>query len=141
MNDWAGEIENRNYGIKRITDLQKLTELLWILFPLAMIAGILLFCAWNRSQIVGMGYGSQQLQALETSLLREEKRLILEDQTLKNPERIETIARAELGMIPLRANQLLTPQFQDPAPAGPVTLALAVSSRSAVEMRKSSATN
>jgi cell division protein FtsL len=141
MHDWAGEIADRNYGIKRITDPQKLSELLAIIFSLALIAATLLFYAWNRSQIVSIGYASQQLQAQEEYLLHEERSLVLEEQTLKNPERIEAIARTQLGMIPLRASQLLTPQLPGVAPAGPVTLALAESSGSTVEARKSSATN
>ncbi len=136
--DWAGGIEDRNYGIRRITDSQKLSELLWIISSLAMVAGALLFYAWIRSQIVSMGYAQQQLQAQEESLLREQRKLILEEQTLKNPERIDAIARVELGMTPLRASQLLTPQLQNVESIGPNTLALASPSRSSAEIRKSS---
>ncbi len=136
--DWVGGIEDRNYGIRRITDSQKLSELLWIISSLAMVAGALLFYAWIRSQIVSMGYAQQQLQAQEESLLREQRKLILEEQTLKNPERIDAIARVELGMTPLRASQLLTPQLQNVESIGPNTLALASPSRSSAEIRKSS---
>ena len=56
MNDWAGGSESRNYGIKRITDPQKLSELLWIIFSLSMVAAALLFYAWVRNQIISIGY-------------------------------------------------------------------------------------
>ncbi len=136
--DWVGGIEDRNYGIRRITDSQKLQELLCIISSLAMVAGALFFYAWIRSQIVSMGYTQQQLQAQEESLLREQRKLILEEQTLKNPERVDAIARAELGMTPLRASQLLTPQLQNVESIGPNTLALASPSHSSAEIRKSS---
>ncbi len=141
MIDWAGGIENRNYGIKRITDSQKLLELLSIIFSLVMIAGALVFYAWVRSQIISMGYTGQQLQAQEESLLRDQRKLVLEEQTLKNPERVDAIARAELGMTPLRANQLLTPQMQNLESLGPNTLALSDSSHPSAEVRKSPITD
>jgi cell division protein FtsL len=141
MIDWADGIENRNYGIKRITDPQKLSELLWIIFSLVMLAGSLLFYAWVRNQIISMGYTGQQLQAQENFLLGAQRNLILEEQTLKNPERIETIARTQLGMIRLRTNQLITPQLQDVESMGSNDLALANTPNSSAEARKNTATN
>jgi cell division protein FtsL len=141
MIDWAGGIEDRNYGIKRITDPQKLSELLWIIFSLVVVAGALLFYAWARSQIISIGYNSQQLQAQEESLRGAQRNLILEEQILKNPERIDTIARNQLGMIRLRTSQLITPQFQDVEPIGSDTLALADTSDSSAEARKNPASN
>jgi len=73
MIDWSSETENRNYGIKRMTDSKRLSELLWIISSLAVVAGMLCFYAWIRSQIIHVGYISQQLQALEESLLRVQK--------------------------------------------------------------------
>ncbi|HYK90992.1 MAG TPA: cell division protein FtsL [Acidobacteriota bacterium] len=141
MIDWACGIENRNYGIKRITDPQKLSELLWIIFSLAMVAGVLLFYASIRSQITSMGYSVQQLRAQEDTLVSDQRKLILEEQTLKNPERIEKIARVDLGMTRLRTDQLLMPQYQDVEPLGSNTLALANPSRASAEARKSPITD
>ncbi len=141
MYDWAGGSEDRNYGIKRITDPRKLSELLRIILSLSVIAGALLFYSWVRSQIIGIGYESQQLQAQEQNLLSVEKNLILEEQTLKNPERIEAIARNDLGMMRLRANQVLTPPNQGAESIGPNTLALATGSDSAAGTQKVPASN
>jgi cell division protein FtsL len=113
MTDWADGIETRNYGIKSEIDGSMLSELVRTIIPLAMIAGALLFYSWVRSQIVNTGYESQNLFAAEESLLRTQKRLILEEETLRNPERIDLIARNELGMTPLRPNQFILPQLQD----------------------------
>jgi cell division protein FtsL len=113
MTDWADGIETRNYGIKSEIDGRILSELIRTIVPLALIAGALLFYSWVRSQIVNLGYESQSLFTVEESLQRTQKRLILEDETLRNPERIDLIARNDLGMAPLRPNQFIMPQAQD----------------------------
>jgi len=78
-----------------------------------MVAGALLFYSWVRSQIINTGYESQKLFAAEELLLRTQKRLILEEEMLKNPQQIDVIARNVLGMCRLRPNQLILPQPQD----------------------------
>jgi hypothetical protein len=109
MTDWADGIETRNYGIKSEIDAGMMSELLRNIIPLAMIAGALLFYSWVRSQIVNTGYESQNLFVAEESLLRNQKGLILEEEMLRDPGRIDGIARNELGMIPLRPNQFIMP--------------------------------
>lgn len=113
MTDWADGIETRNYGIKNEIDVDMLSELMRIIVALAMVAGALLFYSWIRNQIVNTGYESQNLFAVEESLLRAQKRLILEEETLRNPERIDIIARGDLGMTPLHPSQLILPQTRD----------------------------
>jgi cell division protein FtsL len=113
MMDWAEDIESRNYGIKRRTDRRNLADLLRIIGSLLMVGCVLLFYAWVRSQIVDIGYEEQRLQIQEKAALRDQANLILEEQTLKNPERIDGIARNELGMVRLNTNQLVAPQTQD----------------------------
>jgi cell division protein FtsL len=112
MTDWAEGIETRNYGIKNELDAGMLSELMRVIVALVLVAGALLFYSWVRSQIVNTGYESQQLFAEEESLLRAQKSLILEEETLRSPERIYNIARNELNMTPLHPNQFL-PQIQD----------------------------
>jgi cell division protein FtsL len=116
MTDWADGIETRNYGIRSEVDMGTLSELMRTIIALAMVAGVLLFYSWVRSQIVNTGYESQNLFAEEESLLRTQKRLMLEEETLRNPERIDVIARNNLGMTPLHPGQLVVPQIQDVEP-------------------------
>ena len=125
MTDWADGIETRNYGIKSEIDASMLSELIRTIVPLAMIAAALLFHSWVCSQIVNTGYESQSLFAVKESLLRTQTSLILEEETLRNPERIDFIARNDLGMVPLRPNQFILPQFQDPDRSLSNTLAMA----------------
>lgn len=113
MTDWADGIETRNYGIKSEIDASMLSELLRNIIPLALIAVALLFYAWVRSQIVSTGFENQSLYAAERTLAGKQKQLMLEEDWLKNPGRIDDIARNELGMAPLRPNQFILPQTQD----------------------------
>ncbi len=141
MADWAGSMEARNYGIKRVSDSRYLTELLRLITPIAILAGLVYFHLWTRSQIVDLGYEDQQLRAAEETLRRAERNLILEEETLKNPNRIDSIARNELAMTPLRPNQIMAPPVQDIGPAKATDLALANTQVSSAEPRKSSDTN
>ncbi len=141
MMDWADGIENRNFGIRRITDKKRLSELLWMMFSLIMVAGAFFFYAWVRSQIISIGYASQQLRVQEASLLRAQKNLIVQEATLKSPGHIDDLAHYELGMVRLRPNQLIIPQFQDAESPGPNTLALADAAASTAEPRKAAAAN
>jgi cell division protein FtsL len=113
MTDWAEGIETRNFGIKNELDVRMLSELMRGIFALVLVAGAFLFYAWVRSQIVSTGYEGQQLFLEEQALLRTQKSLILEEETLRNPERIDALARNELKMMPLRPNQLILPQTED----------------------------
>jgi cell division protein FtsL len=107
MTDWADGIETRNYGIERRVDRGMFSDLVRSILSLALVAGALIFCSWVRHQIISTGYESQNFFAEEESLLRIQKRLVLEEETLKNPERIDIIARNDLGMTPLRPAQLV----------------------------------
>ena len=113
MTDWADGIETRNYGIRSEIDAGMLSELVYTVIPLAMIACALLFFSWVRSQIVNTGYESQHLSAVEESLKRIQKRLVVEEATLTSPEKIYHIARNELGMTPVRPSQFFLPQQQE----------------------------
>ncbi len=113
MTDWADGIETRNYGIRNEINVHMLSDLMCILFSLALVAGALLFYSWVRNQIVHTGYENQSLFAAEESLLRVQERLALEEETLCHPERIDIIARNDLGMAPLHPGQLILPQIGD----------------------------
>ena len=113
MTDWANGIETRNYGIKNELDVHMLSDLMRIIVALALVAATMLFYLWIRSQIVNTGYESQSLFAEEESLLRTHQRLVLEKEVLRNPERIDMIARNELGMTPLHPYQIILPTNRD----------------------------
>src|SRR3990172_11060883 len=116
MTDWADGIETRNYGIKSEIDASILSELGRTIIPLAMIACALLFYSWIRSEIVNTGYEGQSLSAAEESLKSIQTRLMVEEAMLTSPEKIDFIARTELGMTTVRPSQFILPQQQDSEP-------------------------
>ena len=139
MVDWAGSIQTQNNGVKRQTDRRNLRDLLNLMLSVVMLAGVFLFFSWVRSRIVELGYYEENLRIEEESLLRAQRILIVDEANLQNPERIDSIARYNLGLRPMRSNQFLPPQIPDPELSGPTRLALASSPSPAVEPRKSSA--
>jgi cell division protein FtsL len=112
MTDWADGIEIRNNGIKCVIDARVLSELLRTITALGLIAGALLFYSWVRSQIVYTGYETQKLFAVEEKLQDIQDNLIAEEEILTSPQRIETLATRDLGMMKLRPNQMILPPIQ-----------------------------
>ncbi len=109
MVDWAQGALAKNHAIRRGVGLRQIVELLLTSLSIGLVAAALLFHSWVRVRIVDIGYEQQKLLAEEEALLKTQQSLSLEEQTLKSPERIDAIARNELGMQLLRADQLLAP--------------------------------
>ena len=124
MTDWAVGMESRNHDITRALAGWYLPEILRQVSFLAAVAGILVFYLSVRGQIIQAGYQNQQLVAEEKILVRESGHLILEEQTLKNPARIDAMAR-DLGLIYVQANQRISIPTRDTGAAGSYLLALA----------------
>jgi len=124
MTDLAEGIESRNYAIEHRTDKRNLSDLLCIIFSIAAMAGVLFGYIWVRIEIVNVGYDSQRLQAAEDALIRIEKNLALEEETLKDPGRIDMLARNELGMTVLSPSQVIPVGFRAEEPGAPITLAM-----------------
>jgi len=125
MTDFAESITSRNVGLPRATDRRNLSELLRISVSLAALAIVLVFYAWVRCETVSMGYEQHMLREQERQLEKQRALLVVQEETLKTPERLERIAREELGMIPLSASQILPPGPADLEPGGSTKLALA----------------
>jgi len=139
MLDLAAKIETRNYGLRKTTDPRTLLESLRVILPLVIIAAAFSFRIWVCSESIHIGYQSQQLSALVEDSLRTQQQLILEEQTLKDPKSLESIAR-DLGMIPLRPDQLILAPVADWDAGSLETLALMNPYRPS-EPRKPSAFN
>lgn len=125
MVDLAGGIEARNCSIRPRADRRGLVDLLLTTLSFLMIGAALLFCLWVRSHITQMGYEIQRLQEQQAALERARSALILQEQTLKYPERLEQIAREELGMSPVRLSQMLPQGIPDTGSDGSTTIAMA----------------
>ncbi len=86
-----------------------LLHLLPAVFLFALFAGVGILHVTSRVLVVDMGYRLSKAEAEERALTRENDRLKLELATLKNPARLEKLAREKLGMA---------------MPSGPVVISL-----------------
>jgi len=140
MNDWSVGVEAKNYMIARRLDSRNLVDLLASILCILMIAGALTGYVWSRCRIVALGYQVQKCREAEQALERMDKKLILEEEMLKSPDRLDRIARNELAMEPLGPYQRIAPTFRE-IEAQPATLALAGTLPARVPPRRSAANN
>ncbi len=77
---------------------QVLMHLLPAVFLFALFAGVGILHVTSRVLVVDMGYRMSRAEAEARTLTRENDRLKLELATLKNPARLERLAREKLGM-------------------------------------------
>lgn len=141
ITDWSADVETRNYRISHSTDARNLRDLLACVLCFLMIACSLLGHLWIRSHIVSLGYSLQQSKDMEESLIRVQNSLILEEQTLKCPERIDFIARNDLAMEPLGPYQRVVPRFREIGADPSAGLLLVDIGRTDTQLRKPAAHN
>lgn len=79
-----------------------------LLVLMVLFFGEALFYAWCRVQCVNAGYGIDRETRRHQALLRVRNTLKIELARLKSPERIETIARSQLGLDRPNARQTVT---------------------------------
>src|SRR6266568_2169092 len=75
------------------------------LCSLVFVCGLML--AWQHFQCVRTGYGIEQLKAQRSSLAEWNRELRLEQASLADPQRIDMLARAKLGLAPPTARQVI----------------------------------
>ncbi len=140
MNDWSAGVETRNYKIAHRPESRTLADLLASMLCILMIAGALTGYVWTRCRIVALGYEVQKCKALEETLARDESFLIVQEELLTSPGRIDRIARNELAMGPLAPYQRIAPRFSE-TEARPSTLALVNTPAPGAAPRRPSANN
>jgi len=133
MTDWSDELEIRNYSIDRKMDRKHFMDLMCVILSLLLVAGVSFFHSWVQTRIVHIGYEVTELQAEEEELMKEAKSLILEEETLKSPARIEEIAINRLGMVRLRPNQVIRSTQLATTPSSHTSLAMARDNRPRTE--------
>jgi cell division protein FtsL len=111
MTDWSTGVETRNYGIPHRPDGRSLADLLGSMFCIMLVAGTLVGYVWIHCRVVALGYELQKVKQQEAALQRTQNNLILDEEFAKSPDRIDRIARNELGMEPLAPYQRLAPRY------------------------------
>lgn len=69
-----------------------------ILLFLVLVFVISLFFVWSRTELVRLRYEISRMEKRLRSLQQEERCMLLEAATLRSPQRIEEVARNDLGM-------------------------------------------
>ena len=77
-----------------------------------------LFYAWQQYQWIQYGYRTEEAQKKVEQLQETGRQLRIERATLSNPQRIDALARGELGMVGPGAGQVVTLEVGFPSPPG-----------------------
>jgi len=99
----------RNNHIVREVDERRLRDLWQSVGIGALLVLVLLFSAWQHFELLRHGYRLEQMQRERAAEQDINRHLRLETESLRAPQRIEKIAKDELGMV-------------DPGPAEAVVL-------------------
>jgi cell division protein FtsL len=93
---------------RRLTPaVQDTLVVLGTLLITSMIVCILLLQVWNRVQVFELGYEMSALTKEREALMEEEKRLRVEGVISATTERLEKVAREDLGLRPIRPEQVV----------------------------------
>lgn len=65
---------------------------------IAILLAVSLFFVWSRLQVVHLEYGISSLESRIRDLNQETRRLKLEAASLRNPVRLEQVAKSDLGL-------------------------------------------
>jgi cell division protein FtsL len=95
----AKQAENRSNSSRnrKVRRVKPFRTGLWLILMALFFMEALLY-AWSRVQCVNAGYGLDRETHRRQALLKERSTLNIELARLKSPERIETIARTQLGL-------------------------------------------
>ncbi len=104
-----------NSRLVPVMDPRAPRQYLGILFLAAAVFAVVLFPSWQRFNGLEDGYRVEALQKEKQNLQESNRKLRLEEASLVNPVRIDTIARNDLGMTALAPPQIIREQAA-PAP-------------------------
>ena len=110
----------RNAPIVRELDRRRQRELWRSLAVGVCFVAVLLFSAWQNFELLRYGYEIEQMERDRSEQLDLNRHLRLEIETLSAPQRIERIAKAELGLVaPAAAGmRVVERQAASPPPGG-----------------------
>ena len=89
----------RNNQIVREVDERRMRDLWQSLGIGIVLVLVLLFSAWQHFELLRHGYRLEQMQRERAAEAEINRHLRLEMESLRSPQRIEKIAKEELGMV------------------------------------------
>lgn len=104
-----------NSRVVRVADPRRRREQRVLLAAVGALFALLFACAWQRFEMVRLGYQIEAARQQEANLEQWNRGLELQQAALRNPGRIYTLAEARLGMQTAQPGQILA---LDVAPAG-----------------------
>ena len=127
---WSGPVAGRatfpefyfvkhidNSRLVREIDVERRREFFSLLGLGVLVFLFVLLFAWQHFQCVRYGYQVEQFKAERAALEEQNHRLRLEQAALADPERIDTLARTQLGMVPPSPEQIVRVGGPDSAAA------------------------
>jgi cell division protein FtsL len=115
--EYAIKKDIRNNPVVRQIDAQQKRDLVRTTLLVALGVGMSLFAAWQHYKLVQHGYELQKVQQARAAEDMLNRKLRLEVETLKAPDRIEVLATRKLNMFAPSAHDTLV--LQRAAPATP----------------------
>ena len=113
--EYAIKKDVRNNPIVREVDEARQRQLWRSLAIGGVLVVVLLFSAWQKVELVQHGYRIQRLQHLQAVEEEINRRLRLEIETLRAPERIEKMAKEELNLVAPPRDQAIVIERVTPA--------------------------
>ena len=113
--EYAIKKDVRNNPIVRELDQARQRQIWRSLWIGGLLVTVLLFSAWQNFELVQHGYRIQRLQQQQAEELEINRRLRLEVETLRSPERIEHLAK-EMNLIAPPADQAVVIERVTAAP-------------------------
>ena len=114
-----------NSRLVKELDLQKTRECLLLMILAMLCLAVLLCLAWQQFEVVRRGYEREQLRKEIKHLTEISRQLNLERATLRSPQRIDLIARKQLGLISPSFDQIVV----QPVPVAPQPTEILVATR------------
>lgn len=102
-----------NSRLQREVDQEKRRECFSLLALGTLAFFFIMLFAWQHFECVRYGYMIQQLKQQQAEVVEQNHNLRVQFASLSDPQRIDTLARSELGLAPPKADQII--QIGDPA--------------------------
>ena len=96
-----------NSRLQREVDPEKRRECFGLLFLGSMAFVFIMLFAWQHFECVRYGYLIQQLKQEQSEKVEQNHSLKVQFASLSDPQRIDTLARSELGLAPPKPSQII----------------------------------
>jgi hypothetical protein len=108
-----------NSRLVRVTDPRRKREMTMFAGTMAVLFVLVMFYAWQHFSAVEYGYRIESLRAQRDNMVELNRALHLEEASLRNPERIDLLAR-QMGLAAPEAGQVIRMDNSDTDAGAPV---------------------